>query len=253
MPKTALILLSLTPFLPWQANADSFFDESWYVSGMLSYVDDDVDRDVDNGYSGYHLGFGKDFNPVSSVEFSAIGASFNADGADADQDQWGLGVDYIGRFSNVEFFVPYLVIGGGFIRTQNKNPSEKDGSGAMVSAGLGVLTPLSLFGLKLRTELRVRADNSVGIRRDFLLSLGLQRAIKPKPVLVSDRDGDGVADSDDLCGDTPRNVTVDRYGCARTADSDRDGVTDDEDMCGDTPPGAAVDAAGCRRSDDAVQ
>ena len=66
-------------------------------------------------------------------------------------------------------------------------------------------------------------------------------------VVQSDSDGDGVADADDQCPDTPAGATVDSTGCveATPTDSDGDGVADADDQCPDTPAGATVDATGC--------
>ena len=61
-----------------------------------------------------------------------------------------------------------------------------------------------------------------------------------------DRDGDGVADPQDRCPDTPAGASVDANGCsAEQRDTDGDGVNDALDLCADTPPGSVVDAAGC--------
>ncbi|MDH3298808.1 MAG: OmpA family protein, partial [Gemmatimonadota bacterium] len=59
----------------------------------------------------------------------------------------------------------------------------------------------------------------------------------------ADEDGDGVADTDDLCPGTPRGVAVNDDGCP--FDDDGDGVYNYMDNCPDTPSGAAVDANGC--------
>lgn len=61
--------------------------------------------------------------------------------------------------------------------------------------------------------------------------------------LLPDSDGDGVADEDDACPDTPKGVEVDEEGCP--IDSDGDGVPDYLDQCPDTPQGVEVDAKGC--------
>jgi len=63
-----------------------------------------------------------------------------------------------------------------------------------------------------------------------------------------DADGDGVADSNDRCKDTPAGVTVDVTGCE--VDSDHDGVLDRQDRCADTPEGAVVDEHGCELDGD---
>ena len=61
---------------------------------------------------------------------------------------------------------------------------------------------------------------------------------KPK-----DADGDGVADKNDKCANTPAGVAVDATGCP--LDSDRDGVADYQDKCANTPAGVTVDSTGC--------
>ena len=68
---------------------------------------------------------------------------------------------------------------------------------------------------------------------------------------ATDSDGDGVADADDQCPDTPVGATVDATGCEETTptDSDGDGVADEDDLCPDTPVGATVDATGCVQVD----
>jgi surface protein len=63
---------------------------------------------------------------------------------------------------------------------------------------------------------------------------------------VLDADGDGVADADDTCADTPSGETVDSSGCSDSQkDTDADGVTDDLDTCADTAEGTTVDENGC--------
>lgn len=58
-----------------------------------------------------------------------------------------------------------------------------------------------------------------------------------------DSDGDGVADNEDKCPNTPKGVTVDNFGCP--LDADRDGVPDYQDKCPNTSKGVAVDSQGC--------
>lgn len=60
---------------------------------------------------------------------------------------------------------------------------------------------------------------------------------------AKDTDKDGVADKNDLCANTPANVTVDEYGCP--VDGDKDGIADYLDKCNNTPANVKVDAYGC--------
>ncbi len=73
---------------------------------------------------------------------------------------------------------------------------------------------------------------------------GCNATIKTKPFI--DSDGDGVADSSDLCPNTPAGTLVDPTGCSILPnDADNDGVPDSNDLCPGTPAGTPVDATGC--------
>ncbi|MBA3026838.1 MAG: OmpA family protein [Sulfurimonas sp.] len=58
-----------------------------------------------------------------------------------------------------------------------------------------------------------------------------------------DSDKDGVFDMSDKCQNTPRNTSVDEFGCP--VDSDMDGVLDYKDECPQTPESVPVDTKGC--------
>lgn len=68
---------------------------------------------------------------------------------------------------------------------------------------------------------------------------------KPEPVVLPPRDfdGDGVADSLDVCPNTPDGIGVDSTGCP--LDFDHDGVADFEDRCPNTASGIQVGRDGC--------
>ncbi len=59
----------------------------------------------------------------------------------------------------------------------------------------------------------------------------------------NDSDNDGVEDAEDVCPNTPPDITVDKFGCP--TDSDGDGVPDYLDKCPNTQFGTKVDSAGC--------
>ena len=63
------------------------------------------------------------------------------------------------------------------------------------------------------------------------------------PVAVQDSDHDGVADTKDVCPDTPSGASIDDSGCE--LDGDGDGVSNSNDHCLDTKPGTRVDTNGC--------
>jgi outer membrane protein OmpA-like peptidoglycan-associated protein len=149
-----------------------------------------------------------------------------------------------------------------------------------LSAALGIETRISrriAIGLKTSfdylTGIGTDLSDSVSNNRDrMLMRLNLtfsylfnfERGKKPvikqwpssdawteeeKPMKVKssqpDSDGDGVADDDDDCPNTPEGVIIDDNGCS--TDSDRDGVPDGLDDCPRTPRSATgyVDIFGC--------
>lgn len=64
---------------------------------------------------------------------------------------------------------------------------------------------------------------------------------------MDDTDKDGVANSKDMCSNTPTGVRVNSQGCP--FDRDSDGVYDYKDECPMTPNGVAVDSKGCRKEE----
>ena len=68
-------------------------------------------------------------------------------------------------------------------------------------------------------------------------------------VQITDTDADGVADTDDLCANTPAGAAVNAQGCADSQiDDDGDSVTNDLDQCPSTPSDETADAVGCSPS-----
>ena len=67
---------------------------------------------------------------------------------------------------------------------------------------------------------------------------------------IEDDDGDGVANDDDLCPNTPSGASVDQDGCSfgQSSDDDNDGVGNLLDNCPNTPSGETVDTYGCSDS-----
>lgn len=70
------------------------------------------------------------------------------------------------------------------------------------------------------------------------------------PAPVVDSDGDGVADTDDVCPGTPAGTAVTANGCPVIADmdADNDGIADGDDTCPNTPSDEPADAQGCSAS-----
>lgn len=92
-------------------------------------------------------------------------------------------------------------------------------------------------------------DNAVST-----LIIGERGKINNFQVTDGDDDKDGVANSKDLCPNTPLGETVDANGCSESQkDDDKDGVVNAKDLCPDTPLGETVDVNGCsvnRKDDD---
>ena len=81
-------------------------------------------------------------------------------------------------------------------------------------------------------------SHATGIANKALLTLEwmpAEKAAEPKPVQPSDRDKDGVVDTEDACPDIPGTKTADpkTNGCP-PPDRDKDGIIDAEDACPDT-------------------
>ncbi len=84
-------------------------------------------------------------------------------------------------------------------------------------------------------------DIAVGTNKDFIINA--LAGVSFSFFINRDSDGDGIDDSEDLCGNTPPGVKVDDFGCP--LDSDKDGVPDYLDRCPDTPKDVLVDKNGC--------
>lgn len=253
-----------------------------YLSVLGSYVDDDQDRNVDDGLTGGQFAIGIPFRDAWSIELFGLYNDFNADGFDNDQEQTGLGVGLIRWFNRSGLLSPYAGIAGGYADT--KKTAGRDESSPMTSGALGMLLGFGDSSFAWRSEVRYRRVLEDLALSDIYLSSGLQwsfgaRRDRGSGGSRSDSDGDGVADAFDLCPDssatvvdargcpeadndldgvvnrldrcprTPRNVKVNSRGCP--PDSDRDGVIDALDACRGTPWGTGVDERGCPLFSDA--
>ena len=68
-------------------------------------------------------------------------------------------------------------------------------------------------------------------------------------VQITDTDADGVADTGDLCANTPAGAAVNAQGCADSQiDDDGDSIANDLDQCPSTPSDETADAVGCSPS-----
>lgn len=213
-----------------------------YLSVMGSYIDDDRNRNVEDGFRGGQLGMGYALNEQWNLEGYIQAAKLSADGG-LDQDHLGLGFDVQYVFRRSEKFSPYLFGGVGFLWVDPAGAS-RDSEGSMGSLGAGFLLDVFDSNVSLRGEWRSRYERASDDNlTDDLWSLGLHIPFGEASPRFVDSDGDGVADGMDRCPNTPAGASVDAYGCE--LDSDGDGVKDSRDQCPGTPAGVSVDANGC--------
>lgn len=104
---------------------------------------------------------------------------------------------------------------------------------ALRAAGTGSMFSLSGFEALVEDAGRDPGSAALGVEVGLSVSFGGP----------ADADGDGVADREDACPDTPRGVRVDEDGCG--VDGDDDGVPDHRDDCSGTPDDVSVDESGC--------
>jgi OOP family OmpA-OmpF porin len=234
------------------AGAQSAFAEAeagqGYFSVMGSYLDDDKDRNVEDGFNTGQFGIGYAINEVLNIEGIVTATAAKGTNSGADQEHMGVGVDLQRVFRRAERFSPYLHVGLGYIQVDPAG-AVPDNDGAMYSAGAGFVLDMFKSNVSLRGEYRHRMETS-GVQNlnDDLFSIGLQIPFGAATPKFIDSDGDGVADSMDRCPNTPAGTRVDANGCE--SDSDGDGVKDSIDKCPNTPRGVAVDASGCPMDSD---
>ncbi|WP_457618221.1 thrombospondin type 3 repeat-containing protein [Lutibacter sp.] len=90
------------------------------------------------------------------------------------------------------------------------------------------------------------SDDSAWVNSEAFLTNEVNKKIYLQNVTISDTDGDGVYDPNDLCPATPLGEVVDTNGCSQSQlDDDNDGVVNSLDQCPNTATGETVDANGC--------
>lgn len=214
-----------------------------YITPSVVYLDDDEDRNVQDGVVGGQLALGYAWTRFLNIEgFINVG---QLEGAQ-DFDQYEVGANLLGVFNREGVFSPYLLAGLSQVETDEPLGGSVDETAS--NLGVGFMLDLGDTAASLRGEWRFRNELSGNEFEEQILTLGIQFALAGGQRRVVDTDGDGVPDETDRCPGTPIGTQVDRFGCER--DSDGDGVVDSIDECPDTTPGAAVDARGCERDSD---
>ena len=217
-----------------------------YFSVMGSYIDDDKDRGVDDGFNGGQFSFGYAVNDEYNIAAMFSAAIPGVDSSD--EQHYGLGIEAQRVFRRAERFSPYEHIGAGYMRVEPAAAPTDEG--VMYSGGAGFLLDMFDSNIALRGEWKFRYDRAINDRnkKDNLFSVGFQIPFGEGTPKFVDSDGDGVADGIDRCPNTPRGTSVDAYGCE--VDSDGDGVKDSMDKCPGTPSGVSVDSEGCPMDSD---
>ncbi len=210
-----------------------FLDDSTSLGARLGY-------NIDSKQT---LELGYDF--MDSIDYKDL-----VPGRDTDSHQ--ITANYLYHFMEPGDRVrPYLLAGLGVQDFTNNMAGLKDGGIGNLGVGLKVLLTEAL-ALRLEARDFIRFDDgghTLAYTAGLAIPFGKVEKEAPAPVKAetpvkeADSDGDGVADKDDKCPDTPKGVEVNLDGCP--LDTDGDGVPDYKDECRGTPDGVKVDAKGC--------
>ena len=143
-------------------------------------------------------------------------------------------------------FVPFFVIGGGFIGVSSDAGVVGSESDPQLHVGIGSKFNIS-DSFQIRIDLRdniTPVAEDAGLTNNFeaLASLGIrfggeeEEIVEPPPEDPKDSDGDGLLDPDDKCPNEPenKNGVQDEDGCPEP-DTDGDGIVDPVDSCVDEP------------------
>ena len=198
----------------------------------------------DEGHYGFGLGYR--FENPWALELTYMQSDTKSDlpgVSDVDVDQYHIGALY--HFATDNRWSPFLSFGAGV--GEYSRTGQGDDNEIQLNAGGGLKYAIT-DKAHLRGDLRFYRGNEEDAV-NAALSLGLHYAFGGRPAAVAtaaplDSDGDGVADADDACPNTPAGVEVDARGCPR--DDDGDGVPNYADKCpGTTNRQARIDAEGC--------
>jgi len=212
-----------------------------YINGGAIFYDFPVDAQLgDTTAPAVGFGYGLSENWSAEVMYSWFDAELQFPGATGEDKTELLWLDFVYQIPGFEKWQPFWLIGGG--QTQSHRGTLKKNDDNQFNAGFGLFRALGDH-LALRGDVRAVYSDDANEFQPFA-SVGLTAFLgdvtPPAPV---DTDGDGVADPNDRCPNTPPGVDVDNNGCE--LDSDGDGVVDGADQCPNTPQGAAVDSRGC--------
>ncbi len=192
---------------------------------------DDVKRMAPGLAISYHHGITNNIDFVGELSGSFVNYSSKAQ-AKGSGDAFLLeaaGLANVKLLNDRYILNPYLTAGIGGMKYRSS-------FGAFVPLGLGLQVKLGpeVF-LQLQSQYRIPVTDKPGYH--LYHGLGIVAPLKSRapepvavetPMVVLDRDGDGVLDADDLCPDTPGLANL--QGCP---DRDGDGIADGQDKCPD--------------------
>lgn len=225
---------------------DEPVDDRFYVAPMASYGFFGEDTFKPEDEIGAKLAIGKTLTEYLALELYA----FNFNDVDITRksgniDSMGYGLSAL-LFPARDLFPIFAIVGigeGSYDFDQvvpAGNPGDiNDQDMSFVDLGIGVLIPITDYGISLRAEYRYRTADVDAVNggeynfRNDIVSVGVQiplgappepemepvtLAPEPEPAPVvppqpTDSDGDGVPDDRDRCPGTPAETDVNRFGC----------------------------------------
>ncbi|MBA2350797.1 MAG: OmpA family protein [Burkholderiales bacterium] len=171
---------------------ERYFDNRWYITPSVNMVIPDDERNADVG-GAVGLAIGRPINPYLNFELRSLYEKLDGEsGGPGDYHNWSFGADaqwfFLGRegVGKQDQLQPYFLLGGGGIR--DDVPAEDKWS-VYGNVGAGVVAPLGDWA-RLVLDARYRWDSNRGNIAtggnfdDFLVGLGLQIPLGPKPLVA---------------------------------------------------------------------
>ena len=195
--------------------------------------------DGDELHGGPAIGIGYMVNRHLGLEL--LYSDVNVDGERSrGRDAELIWANALHKMGGTDKIQPFALFGVGRTEIGSSDDTE-------INVGAGFFSKISPRW-SVRADVRAVHSTDEGGIEPFAF-IGLTATLgKIAPPPPPDSDGDGVADPNDRCPNTPPGVAVDANGCPR--DDDGDGVPNHLDECPGTIAGAEVDAKGCHFEDE---